>query len=146
MWEDYVRRTARKIYVETAPIFDLGYVQVPLIRKILERIVQQYGFKATLDVLKSALAALDASMSAEVMEKLNVIILFVGIYTVIVTLLETRWRVEYYILVAAAIFFVLPLLLMFGDDIKSIYNPKRLITWTKKKWVRWRGSHPEEDD
>ncbi len=70
-----VREVAREMYLETALVFDLGYVQVPLIKKILERIVQNYGFKATLDGLRSTLSNLDASVSAEAAEKLNKIIL-----------------------------------------------------------------------
>jgi hypothetical protein len=81
------RERAREIYVQTALTFDLGYIQVPLIRKVLEKIVETYGFKSTLDGIKSALSALDASTSAEATEKLNIIILIVGVLTVLTTLL-----------------------------------------------------------
>jgi len=117
------RERAREIYVRTALTFDLGYVQVPLIRKILERIVETYRFKATLDGIKSALSALDASISAEAAEKLNVIILIVSIYAAL-----TAWLLgthpEYSWLTIVALPLVALPLYVFWDNVREIYCPK----------------------
>ena len=120
------REMAREIYVRTALMFDLGYVQVPLLRKILERIVETYKFKATLDGIKSALSALDALASAEAAEKLNVIILIVSIYAVLTAWLQgTHPNYSWLALV------VLPLVALplyaFRDHVREIYWPKGSI-------------------
>lgn len=120
------REMAREIYVRTALMFDLGYVQVPLLRKILERVVETYKFKATLDGIKSALSALDALASAEAAEKLNVIILIVSIYAVLTAWLQgTHPNYSWLALV------VLPLVALplyaFRDYVREIYWPKGSI-------------------
>ncbi|MGC9209615.1 MAG: hypothetical protein ACP5GH_07260 [Nitrososphaeria archaeon] len=96
-----VREIAREMYMETALLFDLGYVQVPLLRKILERIVEDYGFKETLQGLRATLSSMDASVSAEMSETLNKVILWasaiVGLMTMGLMMAEAllpgRWEV-----------------------------------------------------
>jgi hypothetical protein len=96
-----VREIAREMYMETALLFDLGYVQVPLLRKILERIVEDYGFKETLQGLRATLSSMDASVSAEASETLNKVILWasaiVGLMTMGLMMAEAllpgRWEV-----------------------------------------------------
>jgi len=116
------RERAREIYVRTALTFDLGYIQVPLIRKVLEKIVETYGFKSTLDGIKSALSALDASASAEATEKLNVIILIVGLLTVLTTLL-TFPKYWWLIILIVVVLVCIPLS-RFWEDVKEIYHLK----------------------
>ena len=116
------RERAREIYVQTALTFDLGYIQVPLIRKVLEKIVETYGFKSTLDGIKSALSALDASTSAEATEKLNVIILIVGLLTVLTTLL-TFPKYWWLIILIVVVLVCIPLS-RFWEDVKEIYHLK----------------------
>jgi len=112
------RKRAREIYVQTALTFDLGYIQVPLIRKVLEKIVETYGFKSTLDGIKSALSALDASTSAEATEKLNIIILIVGFLTVLTTLLTFP---KYWWLIILIFLLVGILLYIFRKKFKKIH-------------------------
>jgi len=120
------REMAREIYVRTALMFDLGYVQVPLLRKILERIVETYKFKATLDGIKSALSALDALASAEAAEKLNVIILIVSIYAVLTAWLQgTHPNYSWLALVFLSLV-ALPLY-AFRNYVREIYWPKGSI-------------------
>jgi|GEM_PF-2171668 len=118
------RERAREIYVQTALTFDLGYIQVPLIRKVLEKIVETYGFKSTLDGIKSALSALDASTSAEAAEKLNVIILIVGLYAVFTTIVLKVFPEYYWLLIVVLILETLLVaipLYRFRKDFKEIY-------------------------
>jgi hypothetical protein len=118
------RERAREIYVRTSLTFDLGYIQVPLIRKVLEKIVETYGFKSTLDGIKSALSALDASASAEATEKLNVIILLVGLYTVFATIFLTVFpKFWWLIMLVVGVLVGIPLY-RFRKDVKEIYSLK----------------------
>ncbi|MFP3131678.1 MAG: hypothetical protein RXR51_08935, partial [Nitrososphaeria archaeon] len=120
------RERAREIYVRTSLTFDLGYIQVPLIRKVLEKIVETYGFKSTLDGIKSALSALDASTSAEATEKLNVIILIVGLLTVLTTLLTfpKYWWLIILLIILIVLLVCIPLY-RFRKDVKEIYYLKK---------------------
>jgi len=119
------RKRAREIYVQTALTFDLGYIQVPLIRKVLEKIGETYGFKSTLDGIKSALSALDASTSAEATEKLNVIILIVGLYTVLATLLLKAFPKYWWLIMLFVVVLVGIPLSGFWEDFKEIYHLKK---------------------
>jgi ABC-type multidrug transport system fused ATPase/permease subunit len=120
------RERAREIYVRTSLTFDLGYIQVPLIRKVLEKIVETYGFKSTLDGIKSALSALDASTSAEATEKLNVIILIVGLLTVLTSLLTfpKYWWLIILLIILIVLLVGIPLS-RFWEDFKEIYYLKK---------------------
>ncbi len=115
-----IRKLARKIYVETALLFDLGYVQTPLIRKILQVLVEQYGFKSTLEGLRSTLSALDTSASAEAVEGLNVIIIIIGVVTIMTTILPLSFT-EKAIALAILIILLAPFFYVFRDALKSIY-------------------------
>ena len=119
------RERAREIYVRTSLTFDLGYIQVPLIRKVLEKIVETYGFKSTLDGIKSALSALDASTSAEATEKLNVIILLVGLYTVFATIFLTVFPKFWWLIMLVVVVLVGIPLSRFWEDFKEIYHLKK---------------------
>jgi len=91
---------------------------------VLEKIVETYGFKSTLDGIKSALSALDASTSAEAAEKLNVIILIVGLYAVFTTIVLKVFPEYYWLLIVVLILETLLVaipLYRFRKDFKEIY-------------------------
>jgi hypothetical protein len=127
------RERAREIYVQTALTFDLGYIQVPLIRKVLEKIVETYGFKSTLDGIKSALSALDASTSAEATENLNVIILIVGLYAVLATLVLKVFPEYYWLLIVLFVLLSLVTLYIAIQLYKFRKKFKEIHYYLKKK-------------